>query len=153
MTKFEILGRVLCVVDPVEAEKHLSNFQRMANEPKYVSVIFNDIETVYPDVSAETKRDYMIAAIYQIYQPLSFLHLDDKAAGKLPPGVRDELAKFLGFTNSEMCNHYKGQLESWMKPFNNGVRREFREKVMVIVERFKPLSLNRNDSQYKMELA
>lgn len=154
MTKFEIFGRVQSIVNPLEAERVLSLFQRMANDPKYVSVIYDDILHVYPGELPEKHRDLLIGTVYQIYQPLSFLHKEDgKAAGKLPPGVRDEMARLLGFTNSEMINHHKIFIDPLMKPFDNGVRREFREKVMVIVERFKPMSLNKNHSQFKLELA
>jgi len=154
MTDAEILGRVTMQTDVDKAQAILSKFRKMAVAPKHVEHIYNDVQSVYSEESYEERRLIFIATIYQIYQPLTYLQKksDGKACGKLPPGVRDEMARCLQFVNSEMINFHKEYTEPHMKPYNNGVQRPFYAKVMVLVDRFKPYSINASDSQFKLGL-
>ena len=151
MTKAERLGRVFMATNPQQAADTLEGFEQMANNAKYVESVWDDVNFVYAEDSEETKRDLFIGAMYQICEPLSFLDLDDKVAGKLPVGVRDEMKRCLGFEFAEMVNHYKDQISPKMNPENRGVERPFRNKVMVLVDRFRPLSINPSHSQHKIE--
>jgi hypothetical protein len=154
MRDAEILGRVYLQTEYERSQAILAKFRRMAKDPKYVEHLYNDVQTYYADESPEERRDTFIGLTYRIYQPLSFLQRkeDGKAAGKLPPGVRDEMARCLGFVSSEMINHHKAFIEPALKPYNNGIERPLMTKVMVLVDRFRPLSINASDSQFKLEL-
>ena len=149
----EIIGRVYCQSNPEEARIIVSQFRRMHKDPKHVEWILNKTKELYASTeSDESLRDLFVAAVYQIYQPLSYLRRkeDGKASGKLPVGVREEVQKFLGVNNPETVNSLKSYLESWMLPFAKGVERPFKNKVMQIVEAFKPYSINKEDSQYQL---
>jgi len=152
MTKAEIIGRVISYTDPERADEIVKKYRKMLKKPKYVEKIYEEVYEMYSEETMEDKRQIFIATIYQIYQPLSYLENkeDGKAAGKLPPGIRDEMARCLGFVNPEMCNHYKTFTEAPMKPESNGVVRPFKVKVMDVVERFKPYSIHADDTQYKL---
>jgi hypothetical protein len=155
MTKAEIIGRVTMQTDYEKSSAILDKYRSMAKKPKYVEHLYRDVQSIYADESSENRKLIFIAVCYQVYQPLCFLHKkeDGKASGKLPTGVRDEMAKCLGFASSEMINHHKTQCSSWMKPeFTNGVERPFKQKVMLLVERFKPYSMNASDTQFKLSL-
>lgn len=149
MDKAKIIGRVLLQTDHSTADAILSQFRPMLRKTKFVEKIYNEVQNVFINETFENRRLIFIATIYQVYQPLSFL---DEAAGKLPAGVRDEMARCLGFNNPEMCNHYKQFVEPPMKPYNTGPERPFKTKVMQIVERFKCFSINIEDSQFKLGL-
>ena len=152
MTRTEIVGRVLFQSDYNTAENILSQFRPMLKKPHFVEQIFNAVQEQFAEETPENRRLIFIGVTYQIYQPLSFLEnkQDKRAAGKLPAGVRDEIARCLGFVNSEMANHYKAQVEPWLKPFNNGPERPFKVKVMSVVEKFKCYSINPEDFQPKL---
>ena len=154
MKDAEILGRVLVQTDYERSQAILAKFRRMAKDPKYVEHLYNEVQTVHEEETQEERRLIFIALTYQIYSPLSYLHnkADGKASGKLPAGVRDEMSKCLGFVNPEMINFHKSYTKPGMKPYNNGVDRPFYAKVMNLVDRFKPLSINKNDSQFKLGL-
>lgn len=148
----EIIGRVFSQSNPEEARTIVSQFRRMHTDPKHVLWVYNKTNELFADESDASRRDLFVAAVYQIYQPLSYLRRkeDGKASGKLPVGVREEIQAILGVNNPETVNSLKSYLESWMLPFANGVERPFKTKVMQIVEAFKPFSLNRDDSQYNL---
>lgn len=147
-----IIGRYQKQADPEKSRAILSRFKPMLKNPKHVEAIFHAVQEVYSDETWENRRLLFIASVYQSYQPLSYLQSkeDGKAAGKLPPGVRDEMARCLSFQNPEMANHFKSFTESWMKPEDNGMTRPFKVKVMAIVDRFKSLSIKPEDHQYQM---
>lgn len=150
----EIIGRVTMQTDFEKSQAILTKFRRMAKDPKHVDHLYNEVQSVYADETDEERRLIFIAVTYQLYSPLSYLQkkADGKASGKLPTGVRDEMSRCLGFVNSEMINHHKLYTDPGMKPFNNGVDRPLMGKVMVLVDRFKPLSINASDSQFKLEM-
>lgn len=154
MTRAEIIGRVLFQTDFMKADAILTQYRPMLRKPSYVEQIYNAVQSVFPDESHENRRLIFIATVYQVYQPLSFLEdkTDRKAQGKLPAGVRDEMARCLEFVNPEMINHHKAYVEPQMKPEDNGVQRPFKAKVMSIVERFKCYSINASDTQYQLSL-
>lgn len=154
MDKAVIIGRVLLQSDYSAAQSILSNFRPLLKKPLYVERIFNAVQNEFPDDTPENRKLIFIATVYQAYQPLSFLEnkSDKRAAGKLPTGVRDEIARCLGFVNSEMANHFKAQAEPFMKPFNNGPERPFKVKVMEIIEKFRCFSINPEDTQFKLGL-
>lgn len=154
MTQAEIIGRVIMQTDYQKSESILQYFKPMLRHTKYVEQIFHSVQSEFSQETSENRRLIFIAVVYQVYQPLSFLEnkTDKRAAGKLPAGVRDEIARCLNFTNSEMANHFKTFTEAQMKPFNNGPERPFKQKVMSIVERFKCFSINTSDTQFKMSL-
>lgn len=149
----EIIGRVFSQSNPEEARTIVSQFRRMHTDPKHVAWIYNKTKELFCGTeSDDSLRDLFVAAVYQIYQPLSYLRRkeDGKASGKLPVGVREEIQSILGVNNPETVNSLKSYLESWMLPFANGVERPFKTKVMQIVEAFKPYSINADDSQYQL---
>ncbi|WP_285011272.1 hypothetical protein [Pedobacter faecalis] len=98
----------------------------------------------------------LIGAVYQLYQPLSFLSAfeiqghDRKAVGKLPPGVRDQVALCLNLHHPEEVNRLKSFIEPWMRPINVGVERPFRSRVMQIVDQFKKYSINSWETQMEL---
>ena len=154
MRDTEILGRVYLQTEYERSQAILSKFRRMAKDPKYVELLFNDVQTMYPEETDKGRMDIFIGLTYRVYSPLSFLQRtqDGKACGKLPEGVRDEMARLLGFVSSEMINHHKNFIDPWLKPYNNGVERPLMTKVMALVDRFKPYSINASDSQFKLEM-
>lgn len=157
MTRTErerILGRVFMQMDYTTAIDTLKQFRPMLKKAEHVSSIFNAVEEQFQDDTAENRRLIFIAVCYQVYQPLSFLEgkEDNKAQGKLPAGVRDEMSKCLEFNNPEMTSHFKRFTEAWMKPFNSGPERPFRTKVMSIVERFRAFSIHADELQYSLGL-
>jgi len=152
MHKDVLVGRVFAQTNPEEARVIVSQFRRMHKDPKHVLWVFNKTQELFAHESDSSKRDLFVAAVYQIFQPLSYLRRkeDGKASGKLPIGVREEVQKLLGVNNPETVNSLKSYLESWMLPYANGVERPFKRKVMQIVEAFKPFSINADDSQHKL---
>lgn len=157
MTRTErerILGRVFLQMDYGKANEVLKQFRPMLSKPTHVAQIFEAVQDQFQDEAPEDRRLIFIASCYQIYQPLSFLEgkEDNKAQGKLPAGVRDEMSRCLEFNNPEMASHFKRFTEAWMKPFNTGPERPFRTKVMAIVERFKAFSMHKDDTQYQLAL-
>lgn len=154
LTHSEIIGRVLSQSNPEMARSIISQFRNTLKNPKYVEEIFKAVQSEFADESDENKRLIFIATVYQLYQPLSYLRRkeDDKASGKLPIGVRDEMQKCLAFVNPEMINHHKYYVEPQMKPESNGVSRPFKSKVMSVVERFKCFSIHADDTQFKLSL-
>lgn len=141
-------------MDYNKADAILKQFRPLLNKPTFVSKIFEAVQTDFADETPENRRLIFIATTYQAYQPLSFLEdkQDKKAQGKLPTGVRDEMARCLSFTNSEMINHFKTFCEPHMKPDNNGVERPFKAKVMSIIEKFKCYSIHADELQYSLGL-
>ena len=152
MDKAMIIGRVLMQSDYLAAENILSKFKPMLKKPHYVEQIFHTVQQSFPEETMENRRLIFIGVVYQVYQPLSFLEnkSDNRVAGKLPPGIRDEMARCLEFVNPEMCNHFKSQIEPWLKPFNTGPERPFKVKVMSIVEKYRCFSINSEDFQPKL---
>ncbi|RZJ92464.1 MAG: hypothetical protein EOO20_01780 [Chryseobacterium sp.] len=148
----EIIGRVLSQSNPEMARDIVSQFRRTLKDPALVSKIFCYIQNEFAEEESDIRRLIFIGAIYQLYQPLSFLRRkeDDKASGKLPIGVRDEMQKCLEFVNPEMVSHFKSYIEPAMKPDSNGVVRPMKVKVMRVVEAFKPFSINKEDTQYQL---
>lgn len=148
----EIIGRVYSQTNPELARDIVTQFRRTLTNPKYVEQIYAQVNEFFQDESHETRKLIFIATCYQLYQPLSYLRRksDDKASGKLPIGVRDEMQRCLQVNNPETINALKQYVESPMKPDSNGVIRPFKQKVMSIVERFKCYSVNADDSQYKL---
>lgn len=140
--------------DYLKADAILTEYRPVLRRTHYVQDIFNVVEDEFSNESSENRRLIFIATVYQLYQPLSFLEdkSDRRAKGKLPSGVRDEMARCLGFINSEMINHHKAYVEPYMKPDNNGVQRPFKAKVMSIVERFRCFSIHNVDTQFKLSL-
>lgn len=147
-----IIGRYQKQADPEKSRAILSRFKPMLKNPKHVEAIFHAVQEVYSDETWENRRLLFIASVYQSYQPLSYLQSkeDGKAAGKLPPGVRDEMARCLEYKNPEMCNFLKGYTEPQMKPDNNGVPRPFQAKVISVLERFKAFSVKAEDHQFNL---
>lgn len=161
MTKAErerICSRYLMSTEPEKARQVIKMFRPTLKSPKLVPEIYRSVQTDFSEDSEDIKRDVFIAATIQLYNPLGFMFSEDeidhkkKAQGKLPAGVRDEVAKPLGFVNSEMVNHHKRFIEPFMDPFNSGPERPFKAKVMSIVERFKCYSINASDTQYQLSL-
>ena len=159
MDKSSIVGRVVMHSDYSTAQNILRQFTPMLKKAKFVEQIYAAVQSEFSEESYENRRLIFIATVYQVYQPLSFLPTskrDDQktkqAAGKLPAGVRDEIARCLGFNNPEMSSHYKQFCEPQMKPFNTGPERPFKTKVMQIVERFRSYSINPDDHYYSMGL-
>lgn len=159
MDKSSIVGRVLMHSDYSTAQNILKQFTPMLKKTKFVEQIYAAVQSEFSEESYENRRLIFIATVYQVYQPLSFLptskrddHKTKQAVGKLPAGVRDEMARCLSFNNPEMVNHFKTFAEPQMKPFNTGPERPFKTKVMQIVERFKVYSINESDYQYNLGL-
>ena len=152
MTKAEILGRVTMQSDPDRAKAILSQFKNTLRDPKYVCPIHTRVQEVFHDEDAETKKLIFIAVVYQLYQPLSYLRRkeDDKASGKLPVGVRDEMQRCLGVNNPETINALKTYTEPYLKPESNGVVRPFKQKVMSVCELFKVHSIHAEDTQFNL---
>lgn len=152
MHKDVLVGRVFAQTNPDEAREIVSQFRRMHKDPKHVLWVYNKTNELFAEEPDSSRRDLFVAAVYQIFQPLSYLRRkeDGKASGKLPVGVREEVQQLLGVNNPETVNSLKSYLESWMLPFAKGVERPFKNKVMQIVEAFKPYSINSDDSQYQL---
>jgi hypothetical protein len=152
MSPQEILGRVLMQTEPEKARSIVSQFRNTLKNPKYVCVIHEQVQSVFADEDQEARKLIFIAVVYQLYQPLSYLRRkeDDKASGKLPTGVRDEMQRCLGVNNPETINALKVYVESPMKPDSNGVIRPFRQKVMAVCDLFKVHSIHADDTQFQL---
>lgn len=155
LTQDVIAGRYIMATRPSEAYEIVQQFLPKAKHPRFVQHIYTDATTLFSDHNDTELRCIFISAVYQLYQPLSFLSkiTDDgeRACGKLPQGVRDEMARLLQLESEEMINYYKSQCGNWMKPQPKGTpERPFRQKVMLLVDRFLPYSINPNDSQTKL---
>jgi len=150
----EIIGRVYSQSNPEEARAIVTQFRRTLKDPKFVSDIFSKVNEVFADEDYDTRKLIFIATTYQLYQPLSYLRRknDDKASGKLPVGVRDEMQKCLQVNNPETINALKTYVEAPMLPNSNGVIRPFKQKVMSVVEKFKVFSIHADDHQYSLGL-
>jgi hypothetical protein len=148
----EIIGRVYSQSNPEEARTIVSQFRRTLKDPGLVKKVFEYVESNFTDDDLEIRKLIFIGSVYQLYQPLSFLRRkdDDKASGKLPVGVRDEMQKCLQVNNPETINSLKYYCEPFLKPESNGVIRPFKVKVMSIVEAFKPFSINKDDTQFNL---
>lgn len=154
-----ILGRIFQATEYGKAKELLKQFTPMLKGTQHVGRIFNAVQEQYANESDHDRMLIFICACYQAYQPLSFLpttkHDDAKtkqAAGKLPPGIRDEIARCLKLNHSEEVNRYLHFAMPFMRPFNTGPERPFRIKVMAIVERFKAYSIRPNELQMEMGL-
>lgn len=158
MNKSEIVGKYLRATTPLDAERIVSEFTAVLRDPSLVERIFNHIEDNYPHEEREHRRLLFIGSVYQAFQPLSYLPRikgdseTAQAAGKLPPGVRDEIKRCLGLANAESVNAYKYYTEPMLKPESNGVVRPFKVCVMNIVDQFRCYSSDKNVLQFKMEL-
>ncbi|MDQ1139457.1 hypothetical protein [Pedobacter agri] len=150
----EIIGRVYSQSNPEEARTIVSQFRRTLKDPALVQKVFDYVEQHFSDEDLDVRKLIFIGSVYQLYQPLSFLRRkdDDKASGKLPVGVRDEMQRCLQVNNPETINALKVYVEAPMLPNSNGVVRPFKQKVMSIVERFKCYSIHKEDTQFTLAL-
>ncbi|WP_443945577.1 hypothetical protein ACJVDH_00265 [Pedobacter sp. AW1-32] len=150
----EIIGRVFSQSNPDEARTIVTQFRRTLKDPALVQKVFEYVEANFSQETKDIRKLIFIGSVYQLYQPLSFLRRkdDDKASGKLPVGVRDEMQRCLQVNNPETINALKVYAEPFLKPESNGVVRPFKVKVMSIVEAFKPFSINKDDTQYQLAL-
>ena len=148
----EIIGRVFSQSNPEEARTIVSQFRRTLKDPALVQKVFDYVEQHFGEETEDVRKLIFIGSVYQLYQPLSFLRRkdDDKASGKLPVGVRDEMQRCLKVNNPETINALKYYCEPQLKPESNGVIRPFKVKVMSIVEAFKPFSINKEDTQFNL---
>lgn len=154
MHKDVLVGRVFAQTNPEEARVIVSQFRKTLKDPELVQKIFEFVEHNFSEETKDIRKLIFIGSVYQLYQPLSFLRRkeDDKASGKLPIGVRDEMQRCLQVNNPETINALKYYCEPFLKPESNGVTRPFKVKVMSIVEAFKPFSINKEDTQYQLAL-
>lgn len=152
MRHTEILGRVIMQTEPEKARAIVSQFRHTLRNPKYVSQIWESVQSTFDQEDYETQKLIFIATCYQLYQPLSYLRRkeDDKASGKLPVGVREQMQLCLQVNNPETINALKTYVESPMKPESNGVVRPFREKVMSVCELFRVYSVHAEDTQFNL---
>ena len=155
LTQDVIAGRFIIATRPSEAYEIVQQFLPKAKHPRFVQHIYTDATSLFSDLGVNELRSLFVATVYQLYQPLSFLSkiTDDgeRACGKLPQGVRDEMARLAGYQSSEMINYVKEGITPFMKPQPKGTpERPFRQKVMLLVDRFLPYSINPNDSQTKL---
>lgn len=127
----------------------------MLVQQKFVERIYNEVQIVHENETAENRRLIFIATCYQIYCPISYLKVakGERTAGKLPQGIRDEIKRCLGFASAEMVNHYRSFTEPQMRPFNNGPERPFKIKVETVIEKFKQFSIRPEDTQCELQLA
>ena len=150
------VGRYIIATNPSLANEILQALKPKAENPKYVNHIFNDANNLFKDQCQPNElKEIFIATTYQLYQAVSFLSkrtdFGERACGKLPQGVRDEMARLAGYQSSEMINYVKEGITPFMKPQPKGTpERPFRQKVMLLVDRFLPYSINPNDSQTKL---
>jgi len=150
-----IAGRFIMATEPMKAYSIVQEFKPKAKHTRFVEHIYNDAMNTFADEGIEEVRSIFVACVYQIYQPLAFLSKitdeGDRACGKLPQGIRDEMARLTGFESPEMINYLKSRVDNWMKPQPKGTpERPFKTKVMILVERFLPHSINPSDTQIKM---
>lgn len=147
-----LIGRVFSQSNPELARTIVSQFRNTLKDPRYVQDIFDQVQEGFSDEDEHNRKLIFIATVYQLYQPLSYLRRkeDDKASGKLPIGVRDEMQRVLAVNNPETINALKQYTEPTMKPESNGVIRPFKQKVMSIVEKFKCFSIHADDHQYNL---
>ena len=152
MSPYEIVGRYYSQFNPEHFKEIELDYTGILKNPKYVPQIQKAIFDNYQEESDKSKNELFVATCYQLYAPLSYLRKkqDKKAIAKLPVGVRDEIQKCLGCNNPESVNSEKGYVESYMRPFNNGVTPPFKKKVMDVVETFKCYSNNPCFTQFNL---
>lgn len=138
MDRNTLIGRGLSQIDYATYKSIQDRVTPMLTDISKVAEIIDYIKSNYDTGDSYMMNLLCVAAIYDMYCPGSFFA---SSIAKLQIGVRDEVAKCMGYRNAEMTNYYLDRSKAFMK-FRE---KAFGQKVASIKEAFKHLSVRKHD--------
>lgn len=143
MDRNTLVGRGLSVLDYTAYQRIQERVTPMLTDTKHISEIVDHVKANHFTDDQYMQNLLTVACIYDFYCPASFFA---KSIAKMQIGVRDELAKCIGYKNPEMCNYFLDRSKPFMKFREKG----FGQRVENIKSIFKHLSVREID--WKLEL-
>jgi hypothetical protein len=136
-----VISRYLSQVNPVMYREIEEAITPMLSDTAHIPALLQAVRCQHPNFDETDTRILFTACVYEIYCPASFL---PKAAMRLPVGIRDEMARVLGYGNPENINSWKGIADAYMKG------KSFRSRVDAIKDEFRCFSVRAQDWELKL---